>query len=93
LLRNPKKQRPDRQKYEQGRLAEASEEGLGSKRAVVPMMMMMMMMMMIIQRAVFGLVIAKYESVLFGMFGSCLCVSSACRHVRMLYDKKVGMLE
>jgi hypothetical protein len=29
---------------EQGRLAEASEEGLGSKRAVVPMMMMMMMM-------------------------------------------------
>jgi hypothetical protein len=43
LLRNPKKQRPDRQKYckEQGRLAEASEEGLGSKRAVVPMMMMM----------------------------------------------------
>jgi hypothetical protein len=27
---------------EQGRLAEASEEGLGSKRAVVPMMMMMM---------------------------------------------------
>jgi hypothetical protein len=27
---------------EQGRLAEASEEGLGSKGAVVPMMMMMM---------------------------------------------------
>jgi hypothetical protein len=25
----------------EGRLAEASEEGLGSKRAVVPMMMMM----------------------------------------------------
>jgi NADH:ubiquinone oxidoreductase subunit 5 (subunit L)/multisubunit Na+/H+ antiporter MnhA subunit len=43
LLRNPKKQRPDCQKYEQGRLTEASEEGLGSKRAVVPMMMMMMM--------------------------------------------------
>ena len=29
---------------EQGQLAEASEEGLGSKGAVVPMMMMMMMM-------------------------------------------------
>jgi hypothetical protein len=29
---------------EQGRLAEASEEGLGSNRAVAPMMMMMMMM-------------------------------------------------
>jgi hypothetical protein len=28
---------------EQGWLAEASEEGLGSNRAVVPMMMMMMM--------------------------------------------------
>jgi len=27
---------------EQGRLAEASEEGLGSNRAVAPMMMMMM---------------------------------------------------
>ena len=31
---------------EYGQLAEASEEGLGSKWAVVPMMMMMMMMMM-----------------------------------------------
>jgi hypothetical protein len=30
---------------EQGRLAEASEEGLGSNWAVAPMMMMMMMMM------------------------------------------------
>ena len=30
---------------EWGQLAEASEEGLGSKGAVVPMMMMMMMMM------------------------------------------------
>jgi hypothetical protein len=29
---------------EQGRLAEASEEGLGSKRAVVPMMIMMMIL-------------------------------------------------
>jgi hypothetical protein len=29
---------------EQGRLAEASEEGLGSKRAVVPMMMMIVLM-------------------------------------------------
>ena len=29
---------------EQGRLAEASEEGLGSNRAVAPMMMIMMMM-------------------------------------------------
>jgi hypothetical protein len=28
---------------EQGQLAEASTEGLGSERAVVPMMMMMMM--------------------------------------------------
>jgi len=33
---------------EQGQLAEASEEGLGSKGAVVPMMMMMMMMMMMV---------------------------------------------
>ena len=31
---------------EQGQLAEASEEGLGSKGAVVPMMIMMMTMMM-----------------------------------------------
>jgi hypothetical protein len=31
---------------EQGQLAEASKEGLGSEWAVVPMMMMMMMMMM-----------------------------------------------
>jgi hypothetical protein len=30
---------------EQGRLAEASEEGLGSKRAVVPMMMMMIVIL------------------------------------------------
>jgi hypothetical protein len=30
---------------EQGQLAEASKEGLGSEWAVVPMMMMMMMMM------------------------------------------------
>jgi hypothetical protein len=29
---------------EQGRLVEASEEGLGSKGAVVPMMMMMMIL-------------------------------------------------
>ena len=27
----------------------------------------------------------------FGMFGSCLCFASACRHVRMFYDKKVGI--
>jgi hypothetical protein len=32
---------------EQGQLAEASEEGLGSKGAVVPMMMMMMTMVML----------------------------------------------
>ena len=32
----------------QGQLAEASKEGLGSKRAVVSMMMMMMMMMMMV---------------------------------------------
>ena len=31
---------------EQGQLAEASEEGLGSKGAVVAIMMIMMMMMM-----------------------------------------------
>jgi len=30
----------------EGQLAEASEEGLGSKGAVMPVMMMMMMMMM-----------------------------------------------
>jgi len=36
LLRNPKKQWPDCQ---EGQLAEASEEGLGPKGAVVPMMM------------------------------------------------------
>jgi len=30
-------------------LAEASEEGLGSKVAVVPMIMMMMMMMMLLE--------------------------------------------
>jgi hypothetical protein len=33
---------------EQGRLAEASEEGLGSKRAVVPMMMMTMYCMWVV---------------------------------------------
>jgi hypothetical protein len=32
---------------EWGQLAEASKEGLGSERAVVPMMMMMRMMMML----------------------------------------------
>ena len=37
---------------EQGQLAEASEEGLGSKGAVVPMMMMMMMTMMMKQRKI-----------------------------------------
>jgi len=41
LLQNPEKQWPDLE----GQLTEASEEGLGSKGAVVPMMMMMMMMM------------------------------------------------
>ena len=36
---------------EQGRLAEASEEGLGSNRAVAPMMMMMMITALLIEFA------------------------------------------
>jgi hypothetical protein len=36
---------------EEGQLAEASKEGLGSEWAVVPMKMMMMMMMMMMMNA------------------------------------------
>jgi len=47
----------------EGQLAEASEEGLGSKGAVVPMMMMTMMMMNNFLKFIFGIKLYMFGTV------------------------------